>query len=87
MPRHRRQAALDSAQRTRAALTDVTGAAVEQQLTGFARSADEDDTWLRSVEAFAALHGDTNQIQGRDSALIALILLEPLTAEGGATPG
>jgi superfamily II DNA/RNA helicase len=75
-PRHRRQAALEAVQRSRVALAHVTGAGIEQALSALARSTDDEDTWLRSVESFAALQRDS--APARESRVIAIILLEPV---------
>jgi superfamily II DNA or RNA helicase len=75
-PRHRRQAALEAAQRARGALTHVAGAGAEQVLSGLAQSTDDDEAWLRSVSAYASLQAVVEPPPGRDSRLIALILLE-----------
>jgi hypothetical protein len=74
-----------TAQRTRSALSGTTGVGTERVLAELARSSADDEAWLQSVDAFGALHAaDSNDRQPADR-IIAVILLEAISA-ADATP-
>ena len=80
-PRFRRASMLACAGRARAGLANVTGAGAERVLANLARSAADDEAWLRSVEAFTALQrGDSST--ARRSRIAALILFAPDQGNG-----
>lgn len=85
-PRHRRPATMAIAQRTRAAVAGAAGIGTERVLATLARSTDDDDAWLRSIDAFGALYAaDAPSLQSSDG-IVAVILLEGPPADG-AIPG
>jgi hypothetical protein len=84
-PRHRWSSVVSRAQRTRSALAEVTGVGSEKVLAALARSADDDDAWLASVESFGQTHAAIAP-PGETDAIIAVILLGGSTA-ADATPG
>jgi superfamily II DNA or RNA helicase len=84
-PRHRRAATIVVAQRTRRALAGPMNVGSESVLAELARSAVDDDAWLRSLDAFGALHAnDSNHGRPREG-IAAVILLEPVSSDD-ATP-
>ena len=65
---------VDAAQRSRHALATISGVGAENVLSHLAHSVDDDEAWLRSLVAFATVHGDDTARQRRDS-VTGLILL------------
>jgi superfamily II DNA or RNA helicase len=84
-PRHRWASVVAAAQRTRASLAGTCGIGAERVLASLAASTADDDAWLQSVEAFGTLHA-AERVERQPGELLALILLEPISPEGAATP-
>jgi superfamily II DNA or RNA helicase len=86
-PRHRRASILAAAQRARPALAASHGVGAERAMTTLARSTDDDEAWIQSVENFSALNGDGVARPPAGGRLLGLVLLERISAAGFATPG
>lgn len=86
-PRHRRASVLAAARRIRSALATTHGVGAERVMATLARSPADDEAWLQSVENFSALNGEGIARPTASGRLLALVLVERLSAEGSATPG
>jgi hypothetical protein len=76
-PRHRRPTLVATAQRIRAAISRAHGAGAERILQDLVRSPAEDDAWVHSVDAFAAIHTADDLLTPKSSStILALILLQ-----------
>jgi superfamily II DNA or RNA helicase len=86
-PRHRRASVVAMAQRTRASLAVAAGIGAERVMATLATSTADDEAWLQSVDAFGSLHRKDCVHGEARGEILALILLEPVSQAGDATPG
>ena len=85
-PRHRRPGLIGSAQRARITLSDSNGVGAERVLDALARSSDDDETWLQSLDSFCSSNPVERRSMDQRNPIVAVILLTDVRASGAATP-
>jgi superfamily II DNA or RNA helicase len=85
-PRHRRSAILTRAQRMRTHLVGISGIGAERVMSALAQSPAEDDAWLQALDSFSSTQCSVAEDVAQRARVVALVLLEPVSAATAATP-